>query len=228
MNNAAEKADALLTAWYPGEQGGNAIAKIIFGDKNPSGRLPVSIPRSVGQLPVYYSQGKTRDYMDMESAPLYPFGYGLTYTKFDYSNMTIEKLADPSDAAAPANKPQVAEVNGQTEAMESSTGLLMAASPAFAKVKVTVKNTGTRDGSEVVQLYIHDRAASYAQPALQLRAFEKVSLKAGESRTVEFTLGFDELSIIGADMKRVLEKGDFDIMVGASSQDIRQKGVLSL
>lgn len=228
MNNASEKADALLTAWYPGEQGGNAIASILFGDTNPSGRLPVSIPRSVGQLPVYYSQGKQRDYMDGDSAPLYPFGYGLSYTTFDYTGMTVEKLADPSDANADASTPTPASAGAQTALMASENGLMMAASPALAKVKVTVKNTGTRDGSEVVQLYIHDRAASTVQPPLQLRAFEKVNLKAGESRTVEFTLGFDELSIINADMKRVLEKGEFDIMVGASSQDIRQKGVLEI
>lgn len=225
MNNASEKADALLTAWYPGEQGGNAIANIIFGDATPSGKLPVSIPRSVGQLPVYYSAGKLRDYMDGASAPLYPFGHGLSYTTFEYSGLQIEKVADYSGANAHAPASSTAT---QTVAMESDNGLMMAASPAVAKVRVNVKNTGSRDGSEVVQLYIHDQAASVVQPPIQLRAFEKVRLKAGESRTVEFTLGFDELSIIGADMRRVLEKGKFDIMVGSSSQDIRQKGVLDL
>ena len=210
MNNASEKADALLTAWYPGEQGGKAIASILFGDANPSGRLPVSIPRSVGQLPVYYSAGKQRDYMDFTSEPLYPFGYGLSYTTFEYSGLKIEKLS--SSAVG----------------MTSDNGLMMDASPAVAKVTVNVKNTGSRDGSEVVQLYVHDRAASVAQPPLQLRAFEKISLKAGESRDVTFTLGFDELSIIGLDMKRVLEAGEFDIMVGVSSQDIRQKGILKI
>ena len=210
MNNASEKADALLTAWYPGEQGGKAIASILFGDANPSGRLPVSIPRSVGQLPVYYSAGKQRDYMDFTSEPLYPFGYGLSYTTFEYSGLKIEKLS--SSAVG----------------MASDNGLMMDASPAVAKVTVNVKNTGSRDGSEVVQLYVHDRAASVAQPPLQLRAFEKISLKAGESRDVTFTLGFDELSIIGLDMKRVLEAGEFDIIVGASSQDIRQKGILKI
>lgn len=210
MNNASEKADALLTAWYPGEQGGKAIASILFGDANPSGRLPVSIPRSVGQLPVYYSAGKQRDYMDFTSEPLYPFGYGLSYTTFEYSGLKIEKLS--SSAVG----------------MTSDNGLMMDASPAVAKVTVNVKNTGSRDGSEVVQLYVHDRAASVAQPPLQLRAFEKISLKAGESRDVTFTLGFDELSIIGLDMKRMLEAGEFDIMVGASSQDIRQKGILKI
>lgn len=210
MNNASAKADALLTAWYPGEQGGKAIASILFGDANPSGRLPVSIPRSVGQLPVYYSAGKQRDYMDFTSEPLYPFGYGLSYTTFEYSGLKIEKLL--SSAVG----------------MISDNGLLMDASPAVAKVTVSVKNTGNRDGSEVVQLYIHDCAASVVQPPLQLRAFEKVNLKAGESKDVTFVLGFDELSIIGQDMKRVLEAGEFEIMVGASSLDIRQKGTLEI
>lgn len=221
MNQAADKADALLTAWYPGEQGGNAIASLLFGDANPSGRLPVSIPRSVGQLPVYYSQGKLRDYMDAEAAPLYPFGYGLSYTTFDYSGLSIERLAS-ADGLATAQSESAGVL------MASDNGLRMSASQPLAKVRLTVKNTGKRDGAEVVQLYVHDRAASVAQPPIQLRAFQKVWLKAGESRQVEFTLGFDELSIIGADMKRVLERGDFDIMVGASSADIRQSGVLSL
>ncbi len=221
MNQAAEKADALLTAWYPGEQGGKAVASLLFGDANPSGRLPVSIPRSEGQLPVYYSLGKQREYMDGTSAPLYPFGYGLSYTTFSYSGMKVEKLA-PGDGAA-ASGSQTASV-----LMSSDNGLLMDASQPLAKVTLTVTNTGKRDGDEVVQLYVHDRAATVAQPQMQLRAFEKVSLKAGESKTVEFTLGFDELSLINADMKRVVERGEFDIMVGASSGDIRQRGTLSL
>lgn len=164
----------------------------------------------MGQLPVYYSAGKQRDYMDFTSEPLYPFGYGLSYTTFEYSGLKIEKLL--SSAVG----------------MISDNGLLMDASPAVAKVTVSVKNTGNRDGSEVVQLYIHDCAASVVQPPLQLRAFEKVNLKAGESKDVTFVLGFDELSIIGRDMKRVLEAGEFEIMVGASSLDIRQKGTLEI
>ncbi len=228
MNQAAEKADALLTAWYPGEQGGKAVASLIFGDANPSGRLPVSIPRSEGQLPVYYSLGKQRDYMDGTSAPLYPFGYGLSYTTFSYSGMKIEKIAAESDASADANQPApAAALTGKT-LLSSDNGLLMAASQPLAKVTLTVTNTGKRDGDEVVQLYVHDRAASVVQPQMQLRAFEKVNLKAGESKKVEFVLGFDELSLINADMKRVVESGEFDIMVGSSSADIRQRGTLQL
>lgn len=229
MNKATDKANALLTAWYPGEQGGNAVASIIFGDANPSGRLPVSVPRSVGQLPVYYSQGPLRDYMDSPSAPLYEFGYGLSYTTFDYSDLKIERLGNASDPSADANTPAPASTGtGSKTLLTSDNGLLMAASQPLARVTLNVKNTGTRDGDEVVQLYIRDRAASVALPPIQLRAFEKVSLKAGEQKQVTFTLGFDELSLIGIDMKRVVEKGDFDIMVGASSKDIRQRGVLTL
>lgn len=195
MNHSSEVANALLTAWYPGEQGGQAIASIIFGDANPSGRLPVSIPRSTGQLPIYYSQGKLKDYVDESSTPLYPFGYGLSYTKFDYSDLSVTPCTEKGDSAT---------------------------------VAVTVRNSGEREGDEVVQMYIADKVASVAQPQITLRGFEKVNLKAGESRRITFTLGFDELSIINADMKRVIEPGDFDIMIGASSQDIRLKDKLTV
>ena len=190
MNNASAKADALLTAWYPGEQGGSAIASILFGDANPSGRLPVSIPRSVGQLPIYYSQGHARDYVESLSSPLYPFGFGLSYTTFDYSNLSIKPLSERSDSVS---------------------------------VSLDVTNSGLRDGYEVVQLYLSDRVASVSQPPLQLRGFRRVSLKAGETRRVTFTLGFDEMSLVGLDMRRVVEPGTFDVLVGASSEDIRLK-----
>ena len=191
MNQASEVANALLTAWYPGEQGGKAIASLLFGDANPSGRLSVSIPRNVGQVPVYYGQGKTRDYVDVSSTPLYPFGYGLSYTTFDYSDLHVAPVTASCDSV---------------------------------DVTLTVRNSGSRDGYEVAQLYLHDRAASVAQPQMALRAFEKVYLKAGESRKVTFHLGFDELSIINREMQRVVEPGAFEVLVGASSQDIRLKG----
>lgn len=191
MNRASEVANALLTAWYPGEQGGKAIASLLFGDANPSGRLTVSIPRNVGQVPVYYGQGKTRDYVDVSSTPLYPFGYGLSYTTFDYSDLHVAPVTASGDSV---------------------------------NVTLTLRNSGSRDGYEVVQLYLHDRAASVAQPQMALRAFEKVYLKAGESRQITFCLGFDELSMINREMRRVVEPGAFDVFVGASSQDIRLKG----
>lgn len=206
MNRAAEVANALLTAWYPGEQGGKAIASILFGDVNPSGRLPVSIPRSVGQLPVYYSQNIKRDYMDEKGAPLYPFGYGLSYTQFAYSDLTITPNAEPS--IMPLVEPL-------TVSLSEGSGAV--------RVSLTVKNTGDCSGHEVVQLYLSDRAATVSQPPLQLRAFKKVCLDAGESQRIEFTLGFDELSLINQDMKRVVEPGEFEVLVGASSSDIRLK-----
>ena len=206
MNRAAEVANALLTAWYPGEQGGKAIASILFGDVNPSGRLPVSIPRSVGQLPVYYSQNIKRDYMDEKGAPLYPFGYGLSYTQFAYSDLTITPNAEPSIMPL---------VDPLTVSLSEGSGAV--------RVSLTVKNTGDRSGHEVVQLYLSDRAATVSQPPLQLRAFKKVCLDAGESQRIEFTLGFDELSLINQEMKRVVEPGEFEVLVGASSSDIRLK-----
>lgn len=206
MNRAAEVANALLTAWYPGEQGGKAIASILFGDVNPSGRLPVSIPRSVGQLPVYYSQNIKRDYMDEKGAPLYPFGYGLSYTQFAYSDLTITSNAEPSIMPL---------VDPLTVSLSEGSGAV--------RVSLTVKNTGNRSGHEVVQLYLSDRAATVSQPPLQLRAFKKVCLDAGESQRIEFTLGFDELSLINQEMKRVVEPGEFEVLVGASSSDIRLK-----
>ena len=207
MNRAAEVANALLTVWYPGEQGGKAIASILFGDVNPSGRLPVSIPRSVGQLPVYYSQNIKRDYMDEKGAPLYPFGYGLSYTQFAYSDLTITPNAEPS--IMPLVEPL-------TVSLSEGSGAV--------RVSLTVKNTGDCSGHEVVQLYLSDRAATVSQPPLQLRAFKKVCLDAGESQRIEFTLGFDELSLINQEMKRVVEPGEFEVLVGASSSDIRLKG----
>lgn len=206
MNRAAEVANALLTAWYPGEQGGKAIASILFGDVNPSGRLPVSIPRSVGQLPVYYSQNIKRDYMDEKGAPLYPFGYGLSYTQFAYSDLTITPNAESS--IMPLVEPL-------TVSLSEGSGAV--------RVSLTVKNTGDCRGHEVVQLYLSDRAATVSQPPLQLRAFKKVCLDAGESQRIEFTLGFDELSLINQEMKRVVEPGEFEVLVGASSSDIRLK-----
>ena len=206
MNRAAEVANALLTAWYPGEQGGKAIASILFGDVNPSGRLPVSIPRSVGQLPVYYSQNIKRDYMDEKGTPLYPFGYGLSYTQFAYSDLTITPNAEPS--IMPLVEPL-------TVSLSEGSGAV--------RVSLTVKNTGDCSGHEVVQLYLSDRAATVSQPPLQLRAFKKVCLDAGESQRIEFTLGFDELSLINQETKRVVEPGEFEVLVGASSSDIRLK-----
>lgn len=195
MNLASEKAEALLTAWYPGEQGGAAIADVLFGDYNPAGRMPVSVPRSEGQLPLYYSQGKQRAYVESEGTPLYAFGYGLSYTQFEYGQLEMQKG------------------NGK-EALQT--------------VSCTVTNTGDRDGEEVVQLYICDKVASVSQSPILLKAFERIVLKKGESKKVTFTLGEEELSLYNMEMKQVVEPGDFKVMVGAASDDIRLEGEFTL
>ena len=195
MNLAAEKANALLTAWYPGGEGGHAIADVLFGDYNPAGRLPVSIARNEGQLPIYYSKGKQRAYMDGEANALYSFGYGLSYTKFEYSDLQIK----------PGNGKDVLQT-----------------------VTCTVKNTGDRDGQEIVQLYIRDMVASIAQAPILLKSFERVELKKGESKTITFNLGKQELSMYNAQLEEVVEPGDFKVMVGAASDDIRLEGMFKL
>lgn len=195
MNLASRRAQALLTAWYPGEQGGAAIADVLFGDYNPAGRLPVSVPRSEGQLPVYYSQGTPRDYVEEKGTPLYAFGYGLSYTKFAYSQLQIQ----PGDGK---------------EVLQT--------------VRCTVKNVGDCDGDEVVQLYICDEVASVSQAPIQLKAFERIHLKKGESRTLIFHLRKEDLAIYNFEMKQVVEPGTFRVMVGAASNDIRLKGVFEL
>ncbi|MBR5256752.1 MAG: glycoside hydrolase family 3 C-terminal domain-containing protein [Bacteroidales bacterium] len=192
-NWAAEKADALLTMWYPGGEGGTALADVLFGDYNPAGRLPVSVPRNVGQLPVYYNKKNPRghDYVEMSADPLYPFGYGLSYTTFEYSDLTV---------------------SGRVPDVE---------------VTVNVKNTGTRDGDEVVQLYVIDPLASTVRPRKQLRAFDRVFVKVGETVPVTLKLGPDAFSLVDAAGKTVIERGDFILEVGASSEDTRLKETIT-
>ncbi|MBR4688031.1 MAG: glycoside hydrolase family 3 C-terminal domain-containing protein, partial [Bacteroidales bacterium] len=192
-NWAAERADALLTMWYPGGEGGTALADVLFGDYNPAGRLPVSVPRNVGQIPVYYNKKNPRghDYVEMSADPLYPFGYGLSYTTFEYSDLTV---------------------SGRVPDVE---------------VTVRVKNTGVRDGDEVVQLYVIDPLASTVRPRKQLRAFDRVFVKAGETVPVTLKLGPDAFSLVDAAGKTVIERGDFILEVGASSEDIRLKETIT-
>lgn len=187
-NWAAANADALLTAYYPGQEGGNAIADVLFGDVNPSGRLPISVPRSVGQLPVYYNhvQPEPHDYVEMTARPLYAFGYGKSYTTFDYSNLRVAAVSKDS-----------------------------------VTVSFDVTNTGSRNGAEVVQLYLNDSVASVAQPVKQLRRFARVPLAKGETKHVVFTLHASDLSIINAQKQWAVEPGWFNVMVGAASDDIR-------
>lgn len=194
MNLAAEKANALLTAWYPGGQGGMAIADVLFGDYNPAGRIPVSIPRNVGQIPVYYSKHPSHDYIDSPAAPLYSFGYGKSYTTFAYSNLVCATV-----------KPAPGE-------------------DVLARVTFTVTNTGDRDGEEVPQLYVRDVTGSVETPHMALKNFDRIALRAGESRTVTFDLRHDDLALYNLKMEHVVEPGEFKVMVGAASNDIRLKG----
>lgn len=193
-NWAADHADALLTAYYPGQEGGRAIADVLFGAYNPAGRLPISVPRAVGQLPVYYNKkAEPQNYVEMSAKPLYAFGYGLSYTTFKYSNLSV----------------------AQKDARHFT-------------VSFDVTNTGNRDGEEVPQLYIHDELASVAQPVMQLRAFDRKAIKAGQTLRFSFEIGPDELYVVNRDMKEVVEPGDFTVMVGPSSDNILLKGKITV
>ncbi len=202
---ADEHIPAIVEAWQLGSQSGNAIAQVLFGDYNPSGKLPMTFPRSVGQVPIYYNHFSTgrpnpvplvfwAHYIDESNQPLYPFGYGLSYTQFAYSNLEFIQ----TDAAG--KQP--------------------------IRVVVTVKNTGKVAGEEVVQLYIHDKVASIARPVKELKGFQKISLQPGESKMVEFKLTEAELGFYNNDGVFVVEPGEFDIMVGTNSQSVLAKNLV--
>ena len=192
-NWASEYADALLTAYYPGQEGGNAIADVLFGDYNPSGRLPISVPRSVGQIPVYYNQKAPRnhDYVEVSSSPLYSFGYGMSYTTFEYSDLQVVQK-----------------------------------SARCFEVSFKVKNTGKYDGEEVSQLYMRDEYASVVQPMEQLKHFERFHLKKGEEKKVTFVLTEEDFFLVNYTLKKVVESGNFHLMIGAASNDIRLQNVI--
>jgi len=191
MNWASANADALLTAWYPGEQGGNGIADVLFGDYNPIGRMPISVPRTAGQIPCYYNKQnpKSHDYVEGDSGPLYSFGYGKSYSTFDYSNLKITPISD-------------FEFN----------------------ISFDITNSGQYDATEVPQLYLCDEFASVVRPQKQLKDFKHVALKKGETKTVNFKTSKDSFSLIGIDYKRLVEAGNFKVMIGSSSNDIRLNG----
>ncbi|UHG89648.1 glycoside hydrolase family 3 N-terminal domain-containing protein [Spirosoma oryzicola] len=193
LNWPAANVPAIVDAWYPGQEGGNAIADVLFGDYNPAGRLTISVPKSVGQLPIYYNYKNParHDYVEMDAKPLFPFGYGLSYSTFDYSGLQVQATPTASDV----------QVN----------------------VSFTLKNQSNRDGDEVVQLYISDRSSSVVSPAKQLKKFARVHLKAGEQKTLTFQLRAEDLMLLNPAMQWVAEKGTFSLLVGASSDDIRLK-----
>jgi len=197
MSRWIDRVGAIVDAWYPGEEGGHAVADVLFGDYSPAGRLPITFAMSEGQLPLYYDHkptGRGDDYLDLSGQPLFPFGFGLSYTTFEYSSLSIE----------PA------------EIQPSGT----------ATIRCRVKNTGLRAGDEVVQLYVHDILASVARPVMQLEGFARIHLAPGEERDVSFTLSKEQLQMLDREMRWVVEPGSFRVMVGGSSRDIRLRGEL--
>jgi beta-glucosidase len=190
INYVAENVPAILEGWYLGQEGGTAVADVLFGGYNPGGKLPISVPRSVGQLPIYYYQKPSArlQYLGSTAEPLFPFGYGLSYSTFKYGNLMVS--------------PASVGTEGKT------------------RVTVDVTNSGGVRGDEVVQLYIRDEVSSVTRPVKELKGFRRVTIDPGKIEKVEFTLGPDELSLLNQDMKRVVEPGDFKIMVGGNSVDL--------
>ena len=199
INWITEKIPAIIEAWLPGEEGANAVTDVLFGDYNPGGKLPISFPRSVGQIPVYYnhkpSGGRSHwkgDYVEISSKPLFPFGYGLSYTSFEYSNMIII--------------PESISIDGKVE------------------ISIDIKNTGTRTGDEVVQLYVNDVQSEITRPVKELKGFKRITLEPGQKKIITFILSIAQLGFHNKDMKCVVEPGTIKVMLGSSSEDIRSTG----
>jgi beta-glucosidase len=190
INYLKQAAPAIIEGWYLGQETGTAVANVIFGKTNPSGKLTITFPQNVGQLPCYYNKKPSmfRDYELTDNAPLFPFGYGLSYTKFEYKNFKVSPSEIP--------------LNGTSE------------------VSVDVTNTGKKAGDEIVQLYIHDKISSVTRPIKELKDFARITLAPGETKTVTFLVTPDKLEFFNIDMKRVVEPGDFEIMIGKSSVDL--------
>ena len=193
INWIQENIPAVINAWYPGEQGGNAIADVLFGDYNPAGRLPLTYYQSTNDLPAFddYEVFNGRTYMYFEKKPLYAFGYGLSYTSFAYTNLTIDKSS----------------INNEDT----------------LAVSVDIHNSGPYDGDEVVQLYVQQKVPSLKLPQRQLKSFQRIPLLKGETRVVHFTLSRNDLSIWNENNEFVLAPGEYHLQIGASSDDIRQE-----
>lgn len=209
FNWTADTIPAILYTWWLGSEAGNAIADVLFGDYNPSGKLPMSFPREEGQIPIYYNHFNTgrpaknetetnyvSAYTDLKNSPKFPFGFGLSYTTFEYSDLRLSK-----------NKMK------STETIE---------------VSVSITNSGKVAGEEVVQLYLRDKVGSVVRPIIELKDFQKIKLNAGETKTVKFTIDKEKLSFYNAALQWVAEPGDFDLMIGSSSADIRLKDTFEL
>ncbi len=209
FNWTADNVPAILYTWWLGSEAGNAIADVLFGDYNPSAKLPMSFPREEGQIPIYYNHFNTgrpaknenetnyvSAYTDLKNSPKFPFGYGLSYTTFEYSNLKLSK-----------NKMK------STEKIE---------------VSLNVTNSGKVAGEEVVQLYLRDKVGSVVRPIIELKDFQKIKLNAGETKTVKFSIDKEKLSFYNANLQWIAEPGDFDVMIGSSSADIRLRDSFEL
>jgi len=199
MGRWINKVSAIVEGWYGGEEGGNALAEVLFGEYNPGGRLPITFPQTVGQVPLYYDHkptGRGDDYVDLTGKPQFPFGFGLSYTRFAYSNLTVTPLhPDPTETVS---------------------------------VTLDVANTGSRKGDEVVQLYIHEGVRSVTRPVEELKGFQRVTLAPGEKRTVSFALTPADLALLDQHLHTVVEPGPVDVLIGTSSDDIRLKGTFEI
>jgi beta-glucosidase len=199
MSAWKENVAGILQAWYGGEEAGNGLMDVLFGDENPGGKLPITFPQFAGQCPLYYDHkptGRGDDYSDMSGKPLFPFGFGLSYTTFEYVNLKIEPLSITPKGSV--------------------------------SVSVNIRNTGNTRGDEVVQLYLHDQIASVTRPGKELKGFSRLSIEPGETRTVRFTIGPDELTFFNRNLKPVVEPGEVMVMVGSSSEDIRATGTFQI
>jgi beta-glucosidase len=199
----AEHIPAVLEVWFPGEEGGSAVADVLFGDANPGGRLPISFPRAAGQVPVYYnhkpSGGRSHwkgDYVEMSTKPLFPFGFGLSYTSFTYANLRLDRQEVTADQQV--------------------------------TISVDISNAGSRAGDEVVQLYVHDALSSITRPVKELKAFKRLSLTPGETRSVTFHVPIAQLGFYNQHMDYVVEPGVIEVLVGSSSEDIRAQGAFTI
>jgi beta-glucosidase len=189
INFVKEHVPAIFECWYLGQETGHAVAQVLFGDFSPGGKLPITIPRSVGHIPAYYNHKPSarRGYLFDDVSPLYPFGFGLSYTSFQVENVRLKNKRIKTTGAT--------------------------------KLIVDVKNTGKVDGSEVVQMYVRDLVSSVTRPVKELKGFRKVFLRAGEKKTIEIEINPESLAFYNIDMKHVVEPGDFEIMIGTSSRD---------
>ena len=204
LSDVYDEVPAILEAWLPGEEGGHAVADVLFGRVNPAGRLPVTLARAVGQMPLYYNHKPSGarsqfhgDYSDLSCQPLLPFGHGLSYTHFEYEDLTLSRA-------------------------------VRLRADARVAISASLTNVGDRDGEEVVQLYVNDRVASVTRPVKQLVGFERVALAAGETRRVTFHLDLGQLAFYDRDMQLVVEPGEVAIMLGASSEDVRLETTLQV